>query len=180
MADRPLTSEALSALYLTRVLRFALMVSPPGIDPEDVARDAMVTVLARIDTFDPARGPMDAWLWRVVVSRARDAGRVAHRSALVLERIRSQGGGVASSAETLALERLRDQDLLAAIRRLPRRYRTMIALRYGAGLSTPEAAELLGTTPMAVKKTMRRALDRLRANLEAQHVDRRCERTLGE
>jgi RNA polymerase sigma-70 factor (ECF subfamily) len=179
--DRPaptisalITQEAFSATYLPRVLRFALMLSPPSTDPEDVAQDAMVTALARLASFDPSRGSMDAWLWQIVVSRARDAGRVARRSELLFERfvsLRHRDLTDASSPESLALDRLRDQDLIAALRCLPRRYRTVIALRYGAGLSSPEIAETLGTTPMAVKKTMRRALDRLRVDLEASDED---------
>ncbi|MBO0839178.1 MAG: hypothetical protein J2P28_27210 [Actinobacteria bacterium] len=69
----PVTAEAFTALYLPRVLRFALMVSPPSVDPEDVAQEAMITALARLATFDPSRGSMEDWLWRIVVSRSRDA-----------------------------------------------------------------------------------------------------------
>lgn len=165
----PISPEALSAVYLPRVLRFALMVSPPGTEPEDVAQEAMVTALSRLASFDPSRGPLEAWLWRIVVSRARDAGRASRRSELLLERLlslREEGPAVVLSAESLALGRLRDQDLIQALRRLPRRHRTVVALRYGAGLSFPEIAAALGTTSMAVKKTTRRALDRLRAALE--------------
>jgi RNA polymerase sigma-70 factor (ECF subfamily) len=170
-ASPSITAEAFAATYLTRVLRFALMVSPPGTDAEDVAQDAMITALARLDTFDPSRGTMDAWLWKIVVSRACDAGRVMRRTGVLVERIASVGdrdSPISQSTDSLALERLRDQDLIAALRRLPGRYRTVIALRYGAGLSSPDIAQTLGTTSMAVKKTMRRALDRLRADLEAR------------
>jgi len=163
----PISAESFTALYLPRVLRFALMVSPPGAEPEDVAQEAMITALARLATFDPSRGSMEDWLWRIVVSRARDAGRAARRWELLLERLlRLRLQTSAASPESLALQRIRDQDLVDALRRLPRRYRTIIALRYGAGLSSPEIADALGTTSMAVKKALRRALDRLRAGLE--------------
>jgi hypothetical protein len=46
----------------------------------------MVTALARLASFDPSRGSMDAWLWQIVVSGARGAGRVARRSELLFER----------------------------------------------------------------------------------------------
>ena len=71
-----------------------------------------------------------------------------------------------SSAESAALERLHNRELVEAVRRLPRRYRSLIALRYGAGLSPTQIANTLGTTPMAVIKATRRALDRLRQDLE--------------
>src|SRR6266566_3397369 len=130
-------AEAFAATHLDRVLRFAVMVSPPGTDPEDVAQEAMVTALASLDRYDPARGSVDAWLWRIVVSRARDAGRAARRTQVLLDRVLVMGHrapAADATPESVVLDRLRDQDLVAAVRRLPRRYRTVIALRYGAGL----------------------------------------------
>jgi len=162
-------AEAFAAAHLDRVLRFAILVSPPSTDPEDVAQEAMVTALARLDRYDPTRGSIDAWLWRIVVSRARDAGRAARRTEVLLERVRVLGHrapAAVESPEALALGRLRDQDLVAAVRRLPRRYRTVIALRYGADLTFPEIADLLGATRMAVVKALDRALNRLRKDLE--------------
>src|SRR5438105_15871059 len=84
----PIPADVFAEAHLDRVLRFATLVSPPGTDPEDVAQEAMVAALARLDRFDPARGSVDAWLWRIVVNRARDAGRAARRSELLLERLR--------------------------------------------------------------------------------------------
>jgi RNA polymerase sigma factor (sigma-70 family) len=146
------------------VRRFAVMVSPPGADPDDVAQQAMLRAIERLPGFDPRRGSLDAWLWRIVVNLARDAGRVARRRELVVERLR-RGQPAAASPEAVALGHLRDAELVAAVRRLPRRYRTLVALRYGADLSAAEIAAALGTTRMTVAKALRRALDRLRADL---------------
>ena len=163
------TADAFCAANLDRVLRFAILVSPRGADPEDVAQDAMVTALAQLDRYDPGRGTVDAWLWRIVVSRARDAGRAARRTEVLLGRLVVLGHRVPTSggsAESVVLDRLRDDDLVAAVRRLPRHYRTVVALRYGADLTFPEIAALLGTTRMSVVKALDRALNRLRKDLE--------------
>jgi RNA polymerase sigma-70 factor (ECF subfamily) len=164
------TPETFAAQYLGRVHRFAVMVSPLGVEPDDLAQEAMVRALANLDRFDPSRGSMDVWLWRIVVNLARDAGRMAGRTELLIERLATQSGmrSVEVSAEAAALDRLRNRDLVDAIRRLPRRYRSLIALRYGGGLSFTQIAALLETTPMAVIKATRRALDRLRKDLEVQ------------
>jgi RNA polymerase sigma-70 factor (ECF subfamily) len=166
------TAEALAAAYLTRVHRFAVMVCPSGADPEELAQQAMLKALERADTFDPRRGTLDAWLWSIVANVARDAGRLARRRDFLLQRIVLQEGVrfAGASAEDLALERIRDQDLVAAVRALPLRYRTLIALRYGAGLRSVEIARLLGTTRMAVLKSTRRALDRLQIGLSKKRV----------
>ena len=51
-----------------------------------------------------------------MVNLARDAGRVAGRTELLLERLASRAGPLAEvSAETAALDRIRDQDLLEAV-----------------------------------------------------------------
>lgn len=163
--EPPVTAEELVATYLPRVHRFAVLVSPPGIDPEDLAQQAMLRALERLGRFDPGRGPLDPWLWRVVVNLARDAGRLSRRGEVLAARLAVRHRGDASP-ETVALAHLRDAQLVDAVRRLPRRHRSLIALRYGAGLSTVEIAECHGTTRMTVAKALRRALDRLRADLE--------------
>jgi len=65
--------EVFCAVYVDRGLRFAALTSPPGADPEDLAREAMVPAPEWLDRFDPDRGSADGWLWRIIVSRGRDA-----------------------------------------------------------------------------------------------------------
>jgi RNA polymerase sigma factor (sigma-70 family) len=67
-----------------------------------------------------------------------------------------------------ALQNLADEELLQAVRALPPRYRTLVALRYGAGLSYAEIASQMGTSERAAIMANRRALMRLRARLEVQ------------
>ena len=159
-------AELIVDTYLPRVRRFAVMVSSPRADPDDLAQEACVRALERAHQYDASRGTVDAWLWRIVVNLARDAGRASRRSALLATRLAQHAStSPLSSPETVALTHIRDDALVAAVRRLPRRNRTVIALRYGAGLTTVEIAECLGTTRMATAKTLRRALDRLHEDL---------------
>src|SRR5258708_29866206 len=110
------SAEAFCAAHLGRLLRFAAMVSPPGADPRDLAQEAMVRALEHLGRFDPQRGGAEAWLWRIVVNLARDAGRVAGRTELLFERLAARAGPLAAaSAETAALARLRDQGLGGAV-----------------------------------------------------------------
>ncbi|MGH2867923.1 MAG: RNA polymerase sigma factor [Solirubrobacteraceae bacterium] len=166
-----LTTASLTATYLARVHRFAVMVSPRGTDPEDLAQQAMLKAIEHAGHFDARRGGLDAWLWRIVVNVARDAGRAARRREFLLERVvgRIREASPAVSTEQIALERLRDAELIDAVRRLPPRYRTVIALRYGGGLTSQDAAELMDTTRVAVAKTTRRALDMLRSDLTSEN-----------
>ena len=159
-------SQLIVDTYLPMVHRFAVMVSPLRADPDDLAQEACVRALERVHQYDATRGTLDAWLWRIVVNLARDAGRASRRSSLLATRLaQSTITAPLTSPETVALDQLRDDAVVAAVRRLPRRHRTVVAMRYGAGLTTVEIAECLGTTRMATAKTLRRALDRLREDI---------------
>lgn len=151
--------------YAERVHRFALLVSESPEDAEDVAQDALMAALIALQRYDPRRGTMDAWLWRIVVNRSRDRGRRLLRMRTALERMRRADTPRDVSPEAIALEHLDDDALIARVRCLPPPYRTVIALRYAAGLSVEETAKSLDTTPMAIKHRARRALDLLRVQL---------------
>lgn len=161
------TAEAIVTIYFPLVHRFAVMVSPASSDAEDLAQDAMLLVLERLDQFDPLRGRMEPWLWGIVVNSARDAGRASRRRDFLIDRlIRERHADLRTrGVDEAALEAIRDRELLEAVRRLPRRYRTLVGLRYGAGMTSVETAAVLGITRMAVAKATRRALDRLRQDV---------------
>lgn len=167
----PVTAEILAGRLSPRVHRFAVMVCPVGADPDDLAQQALLKALERSATYDPRQGPVENWIWRIVVNVARDAGRLARRTEFLFDRlVAREAHAPALVPEDMAMDRIRDQELIAAVRALPRRYRTLIALRYGAALPPTEIAQLLGTTRMAVAKGTRRALDRLRIELQNKEM----------
>jgi len=117
--------------------------------------------------FDPSRGSLETWLWKIGINVARDAGRASTRAQTLWDRIASGPLSAAEDeVETLALRRLNDAELLDEVARLPRRYRSLIALRFGGDLSYDEIAQLLGEKPAAVRQAMRRALKALRIRLK--------------
>jgi DNA-directed RNA polymerase specialized sigma24 family protein len=101
-----------------------------------------------------------------VVNAARDSARRSERVLGLLERLKFAVPRESESVETAVLARLRDADLHAQIRLLPRRDRTLLALRYGVGLDTAGVGEAMGLSPDSAGKAIRRALARLRARLE--------------
>ncbi len=160
-----ITGDRFCAEYARQVYRFASMVSRSDPDAEDLAQEALLRALRNLRHFDPGRGSMSAWLWRITVNAARDAGRVAQRRQAVWERmVRSQAPE--ESVESRALDRVRDSELLTAVRALPKRDRALIALRFGAGLDYASVGAALGLTPGAASVATRRALGTLRHRLE--------------
>jgi RNA polymerase sigma-70 factor, ECF subfamily len=161
-----LTPEELCRRYAPSVCRFAAMIAGSASDADDLAQDALLRAVRAVGTYDPAKGTPEAWLWRIVVNAARDSARRRERALGLLERLKFATPRESESVEGTVLARLRDADLHAQIRLLPHRDRTLLALRYGAGLDTTEVGAAVGLSQDSAGKAIRRALARLRARLE--------------
>lgn len=119
---------------------------------EDVAAEALVRAYARWARVGdlPYR---DAWVLRVTTNLALD---------MLRKRQPRQAPRLEDEFEDAAAQRM---TLAAALRRLPRRQREVVALRYLAGLSEHEVARTLGIGDGTVKTHVSRALARLRETL---------------
>ncbi|MDA8395651.1 MAG: sigma-70 family RNA polymerase sigma factor [Candidatus Dormibacteraeota bacterium] len=163
--DPGITADELARRYAAPVHRFAAMVSRGDQDSADLAQEALVRAIRALDRFDPARGSIESWLWRIVVNCAHDAGRLSRRRRFLLVRLQQEPPTI-PNAEAAALQEIADSELLSLVRALPQRYRTLIALRFGAGLPFSEIGRQLGTTDRAAVMATRRALAQLRLTLE--------------
>ena len=107
--------------------------------------------------LEPAN--IEAWLTKVVVCRAtdwlRDHGR---RNQVCLTTIPDEPVAKLSEDQRLAI--------ITVLERLPKRYRVLVEARYFEGHTEEEAAQLAGLSPASYKKTMTRALTRMREELE--------------
>lgn len=72
-----LSPDTFASTYAARVHRFATMVMKNDQDSADLAQEALIKALRSLERFDPPRGSLDLWLWRIVVNTARDAGRAS-------------------------------------------------------------------------------------------------------
>jgi len=156
-----LTAEILCARYTTRVYRFAAMVSRSSHDAEDLAQTALERAIRTLPSFDPRRGDVEGWLWRIVANAATDARRRATRRRLLVESLARRADGLINPGPP----ETSDEVLLAAVRGLPDRQRAAIALRYGADLELRAIGAMLGVSEAGTSMLIRRALDRLRAEL---------------
>lgn len=159
-----LTAEILCARYTTRVYRFAAMVSRSSHDAEDLAQTALERAIRALPRFDPRRGDVEAWLWRIVANVAGDAHRGARRRRLLVELLARR----ADRSTHQGPPETSDEVLLAAVHRLPDRQRAAIALRYGADLELRAIGAMLGVSEAGASMLIRRALRRLRTELSQQ------------
>lgn len=133
----------------------------------DAVQDAFLSAFRAIQRFD-GHSQLATWLHRIVVNvalmRLRSRQRKPEQSIEpMLPRFAEDGHHaepILSWAESGAcqLETEETQALVrAGIDELPDRYRTVLVMRDIEGLSTREAAELLGATENAVKLRLHRA-----------------------
>jgi RNA polymerase sigma-70 factor (ECF subfamily) len=165
-APIPLTAEGLCQTYAGRVYKFAQLISLDSTNAEDLAQDALERAIRGLKTFNPAKGEVEGWLWRIVVNAGRDAGRIAGRHRLAFELLADRW----SLDETIVDlgDQLRTEEVLAAVRALNPRHRAVLALRYGADLSYRRVGQALGISEAAALMATRRALANLRKRLSEE------------
>jgi RNA polymerase sigma factor (sigma-70 family) len=157
----PMTPEELCAVYAERVCRFAAIVAGRDSDPDDIAQEALLKAITKLDRFDPGRGSMEGWLWRIVANTAKDATRRARLRALLVERLGRREPAVVN-LEDVAVEHLAAGELLEAVARLSPRDRQLLGLRFVADLDTASVGAIVGLSAESARRAIGRALDRLR------------------
>ena len=105
-----------------------------------------------------------AYLRSIVVNLARDH----NRRGLVSFRHRPPAAPDVPSAEEHAAESEGRQEVVNALRALPKRQRDCVALRYYLDLSIPDIAETLGVSANSVKTHLQRGLRSMAQSLEGK------------
>ena len=123
-------------------------------EAEDVAQEAVARALLR---WPSIQGHVDAWSTRVAINLALDRHKRRAR-----ERHGVPPSGSAPNADGQREVRL---DLVSALRRLPRRQREVVTLRYIGDLTQEQVAEMLGCSVGTVKQHASRGLTALRDRL---------------
>jgi RNA polymerase sigma-70 factor (sigma-E family) len=142
------------------MLRVALLLVGDRATAEDVVQDAFIGLhraLPRLQEPGNAAG----YLRAAVVNGSRSVLRTRRRAALR----RVQHEPPVWSAESAAMADEDRRAVLAAVARLPRRPREVLALRYYLDLTDQQIAEALGVSRSTVSSTATRALAALAREL---------------
>jgi RNA polymerase sigma factor (sigma-70 family) len=126
-------------------------------DAEDVAVEAFARALERWRTVGELTY-LDPWILRVTANISLDRLRRMRRSAAIAQ-VDPQSDDTAALRITLQ----------QALRRLPKRQREVIVLRYLADLSEPDVAAALGISLGSVKTHARRGINALRLHFGDNH-----------
>jgi RNA polymerase sigma-70 factor (ECF subfamily) len=159
--------EQLAHTHADRLFAVALRLVGNRTDAEDVLQETLLRAWRGIDRF---RGGSSffTWLYRIAVNEAnRSLEKATRRPATTrlgeeqLQLSSPAGDGPARRAEFQELRAALEVALLA----LPLPHRTAIVLRDIEGLSTREAAKILGVGEAAFKSRLHQARLRVRAAL---------------
>ncbi|HEX9766198.1 MAG TPA: RNA polymerase sigma factor [Nitriliruptorales bacterium] len=126
---------------------------------EEVLQDTFVVVWRKAARFR-GEGDVGAWIWGIAIRRLLDRFR---RQRPVLSLLGDHAG--AASAEEQVLEGVEFGDLGGALNRLSPELRAVVRATVLDGLTTREAARLLGVPQGTVKTRMMRARAQLREEL---------------
>lgn len=143
--------EDLIRLTEKRVLALAWRMLGDRHLAEDAAQETYLRVYRSLDTFRLGE-PFEAWLIRIAVNVCHDLARKRGPWPAPLEDLDRLAGEAASQdAEEAVLMRQRRALVQQALRALPQGERAALVLRDLEGLSTEEAARILGVRPVTIR-----------------------------
>lgn len=144
--------------YHADLVRVAYVIAGDGQTAEDAVQATWTIAWRKLGSLhDPQR--LRPWLVSVAANEARQLLRGRHRRQIA--EIRSQPPDDPTDPST-AVERL---DLIEAFDRLKPEDRSLLAMRYVAGLDAAEIGAVLRMTPSGVRGHLSRLLARLRKEL---------------
>lgn len=164
--------------YSEKVHNLAMRIARNQEDAEEIIQDVFITVFRKINKFE-GKSAFSSWLYRITVNTAFMKLRKRKQTiavsledinpsvkeSWVSERRDASDIGYMTSRHEL------QQELEAAISRLPEEYRAIFILRDVDGLSNEEVGEVLTLSVPAVKSRLHRARLMLRKKLQRFYDD---------
>ncbi len=156
--------------YVKKIYNYIYYRTTNHHDAEDLTARVFHRAMSHIAGFEDKGVPFQAWLYRIahnlVANWHRDRGR---RKIIPLDEF------VAASLRTetpdRAAEDLEEQDqLMAAIKRLPEERQQLLILKFVERLPNAEIGEIMDRTEGAIKSLYHRTLSALRDDLQMQQL----------
>jgi len=157
--------------YITKIYNYIYYRTGNAQDAEDLTAKVFYRAMSHIKNYEDKGVPFQAWLYRIahnlVANFHRDQGR---RKIIPLDDYIAQS--LKSDAPDKQAEANEEQEqLLAAIRRLPPERQELILLKFIEQKSNAEIGDMMGRTEGAVKSLYHRILIALRDDLiQASHT----------
>ena len=145
---------------IRRVYSYAAYRLGDGADAEDATSEAFARALRYRQSFDPRSGTAQAWL--LGIARRVIDDQLAQQRAQRELRCDTRSLGTDNLAES-AVQRL---TLRAAMEELSQAERDMLALRYGADLTSREIADIVGAREIRLRSPCTEPSGKLRKRMD--------------
>ena len=164
--DRP-AFEELVRIHADRLYAVVLRLCATPHEAEEVTQETFIRAWRAIARFD-GRSQLFTWLYRIGVNEAKRRLQRGERTLRTVSLEESPGDppDLSEAPEPHAERRALRASLERAVRALPLAYRAPLVLRDIEGLTTGEAAEILGISEAALKSRLHRARALVRDALE--------------
>lgn len=162
------SADAVARLYdalVEPIYRYVAMRVRSREDAEDITQLVFERIVANLPRYRPGGRPFEAWAFRIARNAVIDHVRRS-RSHEPLDAAGEHGVGDGLDSITLRGEELRE--LRGALATLTPDQQEALALRYAAGLSAEEAAQVMGRRAGTIRGLTFRAIASLRRHL-AEH-----------
>ncbi|QFZ22598.1 sigma-70 family RNA polymerase sigma factor [Saccharothrix syringae] len=161
--------EALLALIRPLVVRYCRARVGRGersrSSADDVAQEVCLAVLKALPAYRDQGRPFLAFVYGIAAHKVADVHRAAARDRADAVPELPDSAGTAPGPEQRALHGELSDRMGRLLGVLPERQREILVLRVVMGMSAEETADVVGSTPGAVRVAQHRALQRLRKAL---------------
>ena len=152
--------------YVKPIYRYHHSRVGNAVDAEDLTSQTFMAVIETLPRYQD-RGRFTAWIFQIARNKAMDHFRGNHNESHVTELVADTVQADALDAIDYSESRAK---LKALMRMLNEDERELLRLRFTAELSFVQIGQLLGRSEDAARKSIRRILDRLAVQMEAQHA----------
>ena len=152
-----------------QVLRYCRARIGGGRQPtaEDVAQEICLAVATSIGSYEDKGRPFMAYVYGIAFNKVTDAHRAMGRDKSTPTEEIPEDSANEATPEEWALEADGSNRMRALLDMLSDKAKNIVILRVFNGLSAEETAEIVGSTPGAVRVAQHRALAQLRKTLQA-------------
>ena len=147
--------------YLPRVYSYVRARLNSEEDAADLTQQIFLRALDALPAYRPRGAPFAAWLFQIAHNAVSDFYR-RRKSAVSWEAFPDVPHVHEQDVDALLVQQERMAALKMLLARLTPFERELLALRFAAGLSSPEIAQVVGKSPAAVKKQLTRLLHSLK------------------
>jgi RNA polymerase sigma-70 factor (ECF subfamily) len=159
--------------YRKMVFKTAYLMTGRKEEAEDILQEVFVSVWRSRDTFNPKKGKLTTWIYRITVNQCLSWRRRKKPALVSLEEksIDLPDIKLEEQPEEVLVTRLEYERLVKAMNALDGRHRSVLVLRYFNDLSYDEIAQVIGIPLGTVKSRISQALRSLRAQMSIQQPE---------